>query len=275
MGRALAHARKRLPGFDDPCALALLPEPYKTLIERKLRGEWPRSGREAAMSFGAEMMERLIGPRTVVIDEALCEAPRRRQVVIVGAGLDARAYRLGELSESVVFELDHPATQRAKRERTARLVPLARDLRHVAVDLTREPLDEALARAGHDSAAPTSWLIEGVITYLHPREVEATMAAMAARSAPGSRWIATYNEPVPIRGVFRRAFAGIGPWSNEPARASFSRAEMRALLARHRFRVASDRDGLERVTHIGVPASFVDRYIVRFHHVLVADGPQP
>jgi hypothetical protein len=46
---------------------------------------------------------------------------------------------------------------------------------------------------------------------------------------------------------------------------------MRALLARHGFDVVADRDGLERLVHLGVAPSFADRYVVRPHHVVVAD----
>ncbi len=268
MGRALAHARKRLPGFDDPFAMQLLPEEHREAIQRKLQGRWPRTRREAGLMFVATLTERLIGPRTVVIDEALREPPRRPQVAIVGAGFDARAYRLPELSGSVVFELDHPATQAAKRSRVAGIPPAARELRHVAVDLTKQPLGAALEAAGHDVTVPTAWVFEGVITYLHPSEVDASLAAMAARSAPGSRIIATYNEPRPLQRVVFRAIAAR---ANEPPRASFSRAEMRELLARHGFDVVWDRDGLERVAHLGAAPTFLDRRTVRLHHVVVAD----
>lgn len=37
------------------------------------------------------------------------------QVVILGAGFDARAYRLAAMAKAAVFEVDHPATSAAKR----------------------------------------------------------------------------------------------------------------------------------------------------------------
>ncbi|MCL2447619.1 MAG: class I SAM-dependent methyltransferase [Polyangiaceae bacterium] len=267
MGRALAHAHKRLPGFDDPFALALLPDAHRQVIERRLDGRWARNRREAALGWVAEVMERLVGPRTVVIDEALRESPRRPQVVIVAAGLDARAYRLAELSESIVFEVDHPATQAAKRSRAAGFTPVARELRHVAVDLLQQSLGDALAGAGHDAWLPTTWVIEGIITYLRRSEVDTVLRAVAQRSSPGSRIVATYNEPR----WSERLFGGVGARLGEPARSSFSRAEMRALLGRHGFDVSADRDGHERVVYLGVAPSLVDRHVIRFHHVVVAD----
>jgi methyltransferase (TIGR00027 family) len=268
MGRAVAHARKRLPGFSDPFAMQLLPEDLRDVTEHRLRGRWPRSRRECVLAAIAEVMERLMGPRTVMIDRALENVPPATQVVIVGAGFDARAYRLHGISGSVVFELDHPATQALKRSRVGHVVPVARELRYVAVDLTRESLGDALDRAGHSKGTPTAWLFEGVITYLNREQVDAALGAIAARSASGSLLLATYNEPNWVSRVLGNR---VGAWRNEPARSVFSRDEMRQLLARHGFGVRADADGLQRVAELGAAASLVDRTFVRFHHVVIAE----
>jgi len=147
-------------------------------------------------------------------------------------------------------------------------VPVARELRYVAVDLARESLGDALGRANHSKDAPTAWLFEGVITYLTREEVDTAIAAMAARSASGSLLIATYNEPNWVGRVLGNR---VRAWRNEPARSVFSRDEMRELLARHGFRVRADADGLERVVELGVAPSLIDRTLVRFHHVVIAE----
>jgi methyltransferase (TIGR00027 family) len=271
MGRALAHARGVVRGFDDPFALDLLPDDYRAAVERRLRRRWPRSRREWALGMVARAAERLMGPRTVEIDDGLRALPPGHQVVILGAGLDARAYRMPELAASTVFEVDHPASQAFKRGRAAAagLVPRARELRHVAMDFERDRLEEALARAGHAPDAPTAWIFEGVITYLTPSDVEEAFAAMAARSAAGSRLLATYNEPGRAMGRFAR-------WAStrrghEPARASFTPAQMHAMLRRHGFAVRSDRDALERALRVGVTPGMFERFVGRPHHVVVAD----
>src|SRR5262249_57869022 len=74
--------------------------------------------------------EALIVPRTVAIDEAIRESPAGH-LVILGAGLDGRAWRLPELAGTVVFEVDHPASQQAKQARAAQLPVLAGQLRFV------------------------------------------------------------------------------------------------------------------------------------------------
>jgi methyltransferase (TIGR00027 family) len=267
MGRALAHARGTVRGFSDPLALRLLPDDDRAAVERVIRGEWPRNRREAALGLVARAAAVLMGPRTAEIDDGLRALRRGFQLVIVGAGLDARAYRMRELSESIVFEVDHPASQAFKLQRVAGLHPCAREVRHVPADLTRERLGDVLARAGHSADVPTAWIFEGVITYLAPHEVESSIEAMAERSAQRSRLLATYNEP----GSVRRLFARAGMWAGEPARASYTPDEMRRLLLERGFVVYSDRDGLDRARRWGSSPEPASRSRVRFHHVVVAD----
>jgi methyltransferase (TIGR00027 family) len=267
MGRALAHARRALPRFDDPFALQLLPDDCRAAAERRIRHEWPRSRREAMLGLVATATEKLMGPRTVEIDEGLRELPPGHQLVILGAGLDARAYRMRELSASVAFEVDHPASQAFKLRQTKGLRPCTRALHHVAVDFARERMGDRLARAGHSTTVPTAWVFEGVISYLTPREVESAIEGIAERSAPGSRLLATYNESSWVR----RLFSGVTGSSGEPQRGAFTREEMRRLLEERGFVVRSDRDGFERAQRWSGAPTAMDRHVARFHHVVIAD----
>ena len=54
--------------------------------------------------------------RSLAIDDAIAAA-KNPQLVIQGAGLDGRAFRMPELRDKVVFEVDHPDSQRDKRAR--------------------------------------------------------------------------------------------------------------------------------------------------------------
>jgi methyltransferase (TIGR00027 family) len=267
MGRALAHARATVPGFSDPFALQLLPDDFRAAVERRIRREWPRSRREAALGVVAGATEKLMGPRTVEIDDGLRSLPAGHQLVILGAGLDARAYRMRELSGSVAFEVDHPASQAFKVRQTAGLRPCTRELRHVPVDFERERWGGALGRAGHVTSVPTAWVFEGVISYLEPRDVHSAIDAIAERSAPGSRLLLTYNEPSRLRQVFSDVTRRAG----EPQRASFTPGQMRRVLEDRGFVVRSDRDGFDRAKRWKRAATLTDRVFVRFHHVLIAD----
>ncbi|MGL1806969.1 class I SAM-dependent methyltransferase, partial [Vibrio parahaemolyticus] len=66
------------------------------------------------------------------------------QVVLLGAGLDSRAFRLPGLSDIAVFEVDHPASQQYKRSCIAGLTPVAKSLTYVTVDFEKDKLDEKL-----------------------------------------------------------------------------------------------------------------------------------
>jgi len=169
----------------------------------------------AAARFGTDM----VVLRTLIIDAHVRSAMARggaRQFVILGAGLDGRAYRLPDLGDVDVFEVDHPATQTFKRERVADLPLLAKSITFVAVDFERETLEEKLARAGHRQGEPTLWLWEGVVMYLTHDAARATMASIARLSATDSTLILNYHTKA--RSLFMNLLLRlwsepqIGPW---------------------------------------------------------------
>jgi len=81
-----------------------------------------------------------MAPRTIAIDDAV-RARLNPQLVILGAGLDGRAWRMGELAAVEVFKVDHPASQEDKRLRVGALQLKAKSIRFVALDFsaTRSP----------------------------------------------------------------------------------------------------------------------------------------
>src|SRR5256885_4200213 len=111
-----------------------------------------------------------VAARTVAIDDAV-KARATPQVVILGAGLDTRAWRMAELAHATVFEVDHPSSQRDKQHRIAALPPPTGPLTLVPVDFTTDRLDNSLHAAGHRADKPTTWLWEGVVPYLTRTEV--------------------------------------------------------------------------------------------------------
>jgi methyltransferase (TIGR00027 family) len=110
-----------------------------------------------------------------------------RQVVILAAGLDSRAYRLDWPDGTVVYELDLPKVLEYKAETLAGhgATPVA-DRRPVPVDL-RHDWPQALRDAGFDAAAPTAWLAEGLLPFLPGAAQEAMFASIEALSGSGSR----------------------------------------------------------------------------------------
>ena len=89
-----------------------------------------------------------------------------RQVVILAAGLDSRAYRLDWPDGTVVYEIDLPKVLDYKAETLAShgATPVA-DRRPVPVDL-RHDWPQALRDAGFDATRPTAWLAEGLLPFL-------------------------------------------------------------------------------------------------------------
>jgi methyltransferase (TIGR00027 family) len=237
MGRAAAHGATPVARFADPTALALLPDDARARVERFRAGTAPKGVRARLAWAYLRHQSKMMVVRTIAIDDAV-RAAASPQLVILGAGLDGRAWRMPELRDAVVFEVDHPDSQRDKRGRVAALTQAARDVRFVPVDFARDDLDHALASAGHDPARATTWLWEGVVMYLTPADVDATLAAIERRSASGSRLIVAYHSPALILRLVGPILHRIG----EPLLSAFTADAMRALLAKHGFGVVEDED---------------------------------
>ena len=250
MGRAVANITPPFPGFADPTALELLSETARSRVARATAPARPK-GLRANVERGYLLKQAaFMALRTAAIDDAI-RSVHAPQVVILGAGLDGRAWRMPELSDAVVFEVDHPDTQRDKRARTAALEPTAREVRFLAVDFARDALDDALAGAGHDPSVPTMWVWEGVVMYLTPEDVSATLSVIEQRSAPGSRVSIVYAKPATMLHVVGFIVRLLG----EPFQSAYTPDQMAALLTRHHFRVLDDADlptlGARRSAELG------------------------
>jgi methyltransferase (TIGR00027 family) len=110
-----------------------------------------------------------------------------RQVVILAAGLDSRAFRLQWPTGTTVFEIDQPKVLEYKAATLAlHDVTPAADRREVPVDL-RQDWPAALLRKGFESAQPTAWLAEGLLMYLPADAQDRLFTQITELSAPGSR----------------------------------------------------------------------------------------
>ena len=128
--------------------------------------------------------------RTLFLDDLLAEAGQQgcRQVVLLGAGFDARAYRLPWPPGTRCFEVDTPDVLGPKDQVLAaeHAVPGCERL-VVPCDL-RDDWPAALRAAGLDPAQPTAWIAEGLLVYLTPAEVDGLLDTITSLSAPGS-WL--------------------------------------------------------------------------------------
>ncbi|MGW1544099.1 class I SAM-dependent methyltransferase [Streptomyces sp. NPDC002309] len=132
---------------------------------------------------------RYFGLRTRVLDDFLLTSVHTggaRQVVLLGSGLDSRAFRLAWPPGCVVFEIDRQGVLAFKQKVLDGLsaVPKAGRV-PIPIDL-RADWAAALADAGFDPAAPSAWLAEGLLFYL-PAAAETYLIDMVDRlSAAGS-----------------------------------------------------------------------------------------
>lgn len=246
--RALGTLAPSVPGFSDPMAAEFLPDRWQKKVNHT-RVLLDTGARKSPYPFWHRAMGIFNQFRTVVLDRTISAAPAPEQLVILGAGLDSRAWRMDALKNTVVFEVDHPASQAWKRDRalglSARSVaPKARDIRYVSIDFERDfdrdferdRLAPLLASAGFDALKSTFWLWEGVTMYLRAVDVVANLGAFANLSAAGSRIALTYlrkrNGRVP-RALLLALFG-------EPLRSAFTPLEMTDLARSHSWRVQSD-----------------------------------
>jgi methyltransferase (TIGR00027 family) len=109
-----------------------------------------------------------------------------RQVVILAAGLDSRAYRLSWPDGTTIFELDRPEVLDFKREVLAGQGARPRaERREVAIDL-REDWPQALRDTGFDAAKPSAWIAEGLLIYLPAAAEEQLFTGIDSLAGPGS-----------------------------------------------------------------------------------------
>jgi methyltransferase (TIGR00027 family) len=186
---------------------------------------WPRLARLLFLWAPLRSAAAGITLRTRCLDDAVrafvaagdASPGRPRQVLLLGAGMDARAWRLDALRDCAVFEVDSPGSQRAKRAALARLrlSPPPR-LTFVAHDFEGDhalaALPAKLVAAGLDAAAPTLTLWEGVAVYLPVAAVDDTLRMLRRCGGAGSQLAFTYQEPRAEGGGGAQARRSLADW---------------------------------------------------------------
>ena len=128
--------------------------------------------------------------RTLFLDDLLAEAGQQgcRQVVLLGAGFDARAFRLPWPPGTRCFEVDTPDVLGPKDQILAAEHAVPGCERVVVPCDLRDDWPAALRAAGLDPARPTAWIAEGLLVYLAPADVDQLLDTITSLSAPGS-WL--------------------------------------------------------------------------------------
>ncbi|KAK9947078.1 hypothetical protein M0R45_012514 [Rubus argutus] len=167
-GRALwKHA------VHDPLADILAGETYLKSLHEKIKKDCVNKAREIS---GV-----ILAVRTLWFDSKLEAAlhsfdDREAQVVLLGAGMDARAYRLSCLKESNVFEVDFPQVLQIKATLLQAamdstndhqcLMMTAKSITRVEADIRSDDWLEKLQISGFMPEKNTVWVLEGILYYL-------------------------------------------------------------------------------------------------------------
>ncbi len=175
------------------------PEPEQvTRYLEQIKGAFTAlSDANTAVRFVSQL-EHSVCIRARLVEEELAKAKERgaTQFVVLGAGLDSTAYREQDLLSGLeVFEVDHPDSQRWKRDCLKNGgVDIPDNVTFVPFDFENTTLKAALSLGGVDSSKITvfSWL--GVQMYLTDEAVRGTLAVMAG-FAPGSSLIMDFVSP--------------------------------------------------------------------------------
>ncbi len=232
--------------FEDPYAFPLLSGILKSLAQI---AQISRIGRlvRAFLDQGWPYTRSSAVVRTRLIDDLVRDSVHAgaRQLVLLGAGFDSRAFRLDETRHIRTFEVDHPATQRAKRERLKLILePPPENVHFVELDFETDKLESKLRHAGFDDKIPAVVLWEGVVSYLSESAVNANLLLLSRLLAPYSRLILTYVHKGALDGSV--TFRGSRRWtsrvrrSGEPFIFGFDPAALANTLSQFGFRLESD-----------------------------------
>jgi methyltransferase (TIGR00027 family) len=223
---AFAPAKQRL--FEDPATLWMLPRVARVLL---------RTGplRRALLRFAERSAPGLYGGmvcRTRAIDDAL-RAALPCEVVILGAGLDSRPYRMSELASTRVVEVDQPAIIAAKQKAARRF---GARVEYVAIDFETERLEDKVELRGK-----TFFIWEGVTQYIARAAVDAVLR-WVARAPRGSELVFTYVPLEVIEG--RSTLLGIEAAKSASKRApwltGFEPAQLSEELGRFGLELCED-----------------------------------
>jgi methyltransferase (TIGR00027 family) len=183
----LERADRRI--VTDPLAVRVLPPALALMVRacrwRRLRNSLIRATDKRAQGIwgGVLCRKRYADDQVTAAVEAGIE-----QFVVLGAGLDTRAYRLLDQDRARVYEVDLPVNIDTKR---ARLGDVPDHVRLIAVDFETDDLMESLTGNGFQLDQPTMFVWEAVTQYLTEDGVRRTLALLA-KATTGSRLAFTF-----------------------------------------------------------------------------------
>lgn len=170
--RAVETRRSDTEGrlFSDPYAELLAGKEGFDLLQKAIA----ESGDQPAIAI-----------RTCFMDQKINEAVKNgvRQIVMLAAGMDTRAYRLSFPAGTRIFELDRKEVLDYKQAKLSHVQPLC-SRTALAVDL-RDEWQTRLLEAGFRRSEPTLWLVEGLVMYLEEAQVVTLFERISSLAVAG------------------------------------------------------------------------------------------
>ncbi len=134
--------------------------------------------------------------RVRFIDDCLSECINKgiKQLVILGAGYDTRAYRYPMTNNQIkVFEVDHPKTQKIKLSKVkSTFGDLPDYVTYCQINFEKDGLDSVLFNAGYNPKAKTLFIWEGVSYYVSAETVDKTLSFITNSAYKGSSIVFDY-----------------------------------------------------------------------------------
>lgn len=155
--------------FSDPYAELLAGDEGMDLLRRAIA----ESGDQPAIAV-----------RTYFMDQKIIAAlkNRVRQIVMLAAGMDTRAFRLSFPAGAKLFELDRKEVLDYKQTKLVKVQSLC-ERYALAVDL-RDEWQAKLQQAGWKRGEPTLWMVEGLLMYLEESQVVTLFERINSLASP-------------------------------------------------------------------------------------------
>ena len=187
--------------FEDPYAEYFFSDEVRKMFRNT---EWVKS----ELAKYERMMPGVNGAivaRIKFIDECLQTGLTQglRQLVIIGAGYDTRAYRLPGVKENLrVFEVDHPATLEVKINTISGIFGSPPGhVSYVPIVFGRDRLPEKLLESDYNPKLKTLFIVEGLLMYIPAPAVDGLLAFITGASGPESAIVADFFSTAVIDGT--------------------------------------------------------------------------
>lgn len=181
--------------------------------------------------------------RTKFIDEKTLSILKEiQQILILGAGLDTRAYRLEGIDQKIIYEVDLPNIQQIKKKGLKKyLGRLPSNVHFIPVDFNREKTETILKNTSFDFIKSTLIILEAVTQYLNPDAVYEVFSFIS-KFPNGSYLLFTYI----LRDVIEKKAEGankIIDWSEKkhcPFLFGINPSEIKSFLEKHNLEMLED-----------------------------------